>query len=1128
MLNRILFALVAVVSGSLSAHGQCHDWSQAFGPTGYGFPNGESWGFTTYDDGTGPALYTGTYTTQGVVRWNGSGWTAVGGSFNSLVATLLPFDDGSGLKLYGGGYFTVAEGNTAQRIARWDGTSWTELGGGADSAVFAMCVFDDGAGPKLYVAGAFTHVGGVAANRIARWDGSTWSALGTGLNNTVNALVVHDDGSGPALYAGGEFNNAGGVTAIKLARWNGTSWSSLSASLGGGSSPSVRGLLSSGGTLYAAGSFEIPGQGVSAGVEAWNGTTWTNLSSMNGATTVATFDDGSGPALYAGGGFQAASGNSAIHCIAKWNGSVWEPLSTGVAGPFAEVKALATWDDGSGPRLFVGGRFTSAGGNPALSVCQWGVPCSLPVIVTQPVDVTAAIGDTPTFTISALGTATLTYQWRHNGVDLVDSQAIDGSTTPRLRVFYWSLNDAGNYDCVVTNPLGQTASNAAVFSVPVPGITGLPFSLTRIVQPPQSLAPPATDFCSWALDPTQSSTDDIQMYLQLNGTMQGNGTPALGTWSAGVLSSPMRTGDQAPGTPAGTLLTSTFGYSAGADATVLCSWKMSGPGVTQENDYGLWRVDSSGPQLLLREGDPAPGAPSLTVGNIGQRCFSRNANYVAMQSYTLSGTTYQYDSIVRWDGTSGWVLALRTGIPAPGTSGNITFLSSPSVYDSGDLLIVADLDTQLGYNYTGYHDNAIWIGPPGSLALVARTGDPAPGFPANTNLESIWGVLGNENGDIVFRAFVAGPANYLKRGLFRWSQGTLTKILSQDDVATNGPAGSLYIDSLPLALNNAGELLTSSAWNAGCSPPGCVQGGLELIDASNSVTPVVLRGLQLPGAAQGAEFYSAQAVTLNDLGQVVVQAEAFPTGNPPILLGWNSAVGLFPIAAPGTQFETSPGQYVTVSGASIGGQSGSTTTTKNLSNSGQVALYLAFTNFTSGIFIGQFLGFQAQFNTPGTPFCAGDGSLATPCPCANNGLPGHGCQNSVGTGGALLTSLGVASLSDDLLQFTSSGELPNAPSILLQGSATSVSGFVFGDGVRCVAGALKRMSVHAASGGVVHYPAGSDQPISVRSAALGNPISAASKRWYQVYYRDPSPSFCPNPPGNGWNVSNGQEVFWNP
>jgi hypothetical protein len=29
-----------------------------------------------------------------------------------------------------------------------------------------------------------------------------------------------------------------------------------------------------------------------------------------------------------------------------------------------------------------------------------------------------------------------------------------------------------------------------------------------------------------------------------------------------------------------------------------------------------------------------------------------------------------------------------------------------------------------------------------------------------------------------------------------------------------------------------------------------------------------------------------------------------------------------------------------------------------------------------------------------------------------------------------------------------------------------------------------------------------------------------------VYYRDPSLTFCPDPPGNTFNVSNGAEIFW--
>ena len=157
-------------------------------------------------------------------------------------------------------------------------------------------------------------------------------------------------------------------------------------------------------------------------------------------------------------------------------------------------------------------------------------------------------------------------------------------------------------------------------------------------------------------------------------------------------------------------------------------------------------------------------------------------------------------------------------------------------------------------------------------------------------------------------------------------------------------------------------------------------------------------------------------------------------------------------------------------------------------------------------------------------FCAGDGSAGA-CPCGNSGAVGHGCENSAGTGGASLTASGSASLSADSVQLTCSGELPTAPSIVLQGSAV-VGPIPFGDGLRCAGGLLKRMYVKSAVGGVVHAPQTGDLSLSARSAALGDPLSLGATRILQVYYRDPSTAFCPSPAGNAFNVSNAIAIAW--
>jgi len=160
---------------------------------------------------------------------------------------------------------------------------------------------------------------------------------------------------------------------------------------------------------------------------------------------------------------------------------------------------------------------------------------------------------------------------------------------------------------------------------------------------------------------------------------------------------------------------------------------------------------------------------------------------------------------------------------------------------------------------------------------------------------------------------------------------------------------------------------------------------------------------------------------------------------------------------------------------------------------------------------------------PIDPICLGDGTVA-PCPCANEGAAGHGCDNSIASGGARLTYSGMTN--PDSLVLSSSGELPTSLSIFMQGNALTQTVTFFGDGIRCVGGTLLRLYAKAASGGVVSAPQPGDPSISARSAALGDPIATGTVRYYQVYYRDASSSFCPPPSGSTFNASNGLRVVW--
>jgi hypothetical protein len=160
----------------------------------------------------------------------------------------------------------------------------------------------------------------------------------------------------------------------------------------------------------------------------------------------------------------------------------------------------------------------------------------------------------------------------------------------------------------------------------------------------------------------------------------------------------------------------------------------------------------------------------------------------------------------------------------------------------------------------------------------------------------------------------------------------------------------------------------------------------------------------------------------------------------------------------------------------------------------------------------------------GTPFCPGDGSLGTACPCGNIGSTGHGCASSTVSAGGLLAASGHPT--PDTIVLSASDVKVNASSIFLQGNAMIANGVVFGDGVRCAGGSLLRLALKTAIGGNATYPESGDPSISARAAALGQPIGPSSSRIYQVYYRDSDLSFCASPAGNSWNVTNAMRIVW--
>jgi len=159
------------------------------------------------------------------------------------------------------------------------------------------------------------------------------------------------------------------------------------------------------------------------------------------------------------------------------------------------------------------------------------------------------------------------------------------------------------------------------------------------------------------------------------------------------------------------------------------------------------------------------------------------------------------------------------------------------------------------------------------------------------------------------------------------------------------------------------------------------------------------------------------------------------------------------------------------------------------------------------------------------PICFGDPGSGTPCPCGNENdgsVPGSGCANGSYASGAHLTSSGTPSVSNDTLILSTTGMHPSNSGLYFQGNNTvnNGSGLPFGDGLRCVGGAVIRLQVRFADG------IGSSST-NIAIAAKGG-VSPGDTKRYQCWYRDNSGAQPCGVGVNDFNLSNGYQVTWVP
>jgi len=263
---------------------------------------------------------------------------------------------------------------------------------------------------------------------------------------------------------------------------------------------------------------------------------------------------------------------------------------------------------------------------------------------------------------------------------------------------------------------------------------------------------------------------------------------ALYTGTPGALTIAVRKGDTmlpGPVKAAGFSLygNSFFGNNQMAGDRILYNLILSGAGVTTANEESLWLyTPGSGNALLLREGDPAPGTAGAVFGGGSQidafelppSPVTANGRFIFYTGLAGGGTTEANDgALYIADTTGAATLLAREGSPAPGTDATFNnFNIFQSFVNSAGAAIFTGALTGGTVNET--NDDGLWVGTPGSLSLVARSGvTPIPGAPSGSTCEQIVSLpIDFSDFGAVFQCNLIGPNVFPgrdSRALLAWT-----------------------------------------------------------------------------------------------------------------------------------------------------------------------------------------------------------------------------------------------------------------------------------------------------------------------------------------------------------------------
>jgi len=440
----------------------------------------------------------------------------------------------------------------------------------------------------------------------------------------------------------------------------------------------------------------------------------------------------------------------------------------------------------------------------------------------------------------------------------------------------------------------------------------------------------------------------------LTGMGVGNSNDSV-IWSegGGTLALVARKGNGVPGTSANFF---SFGDPVlnGAGQTAFVGF-LTGLGVGDSNNAGIWSEGSGSLALVARAGSKAPGTDA-NFSIFGSPVLSGLGHTAFWGRITGSGVSFSNNEGVWSEGDGTLALVARKGNRAPGTSGNFTGFNSPVLNTSGQIAFSGSL-TGSGVNDS--NDIGIWSTGGGTLALVARAGDGAPGTSANfSDFDTgIFRLAFNDAGQTAFLGILSGTGlnSNNRSGIWSERNGPLALVARAGNRAPGTSANFSGFPSTPV-LNGAGQ----TAFRGRLIGLGVNRFNNDGIwsEGGNSLALVAREGNIAPGTSDiFSEFLSSPV--LNDKGQIAFQGELTGTevssSNDSGIWAQDSSGVLALIVRKGDLFDVDDGpdaDFRTISDLKfLAINENEDVRASSFNNLGQLAFSASFTDGTSGIFV---------------------------------------------------------------------------------------------------------------------------------------------------------------------------------